>query len=114
MVRPKAVISCYEEPGGMVGVEDAEHHLVSTVLKKDVVPRAGGCRGDVCVDEGQCGYLESSLNCQIFRSVIIEKYVTVRHPIGDGLVDESNKSSASGRAISPEPDSGIACELLER
>ena len=45
-----------------------------------------------------------------FRRVIVRKYVTIRHPIGDRLMDESN--GRSGQAITP--DSGIACELLKR
>ena len=100
-------------------VKVAEYHLVSTILQKSVevggvVPRAGGRRGNVYIDEGQCGSAEVSLDCQNFRCVIIWKYVIVRHSIGDGVVDESDKSytAAYGRAITP--DSGIAYELLER
>ena len=46
------VISCSEEPGGMMVVKVAKHHLHSTVLQKGikvggVVPRAGGRNADV-------------------------------------------------------------------
>ena len=39
-------------------------------------------------------------------------YVTIRHPIGDGVVDKSNKSSTATSCRVITPDSGIACELL--
>ena len=44
------VISGSGEPGGLVGVQVAKHHLVSTVLQKSVkvrgvVPKAGGAEG---------------------------------------------------------------------
>ena len=82
---------------------DGEHykvaklHLVSTVLQKSVrvrgvVPEAGGLRGDVYIDKGQCGSPEVGFDCQDFCCVIIGENVTVRHPIGDGVVDESDKS----------------------
>ena len=43
----------------------------------------------------------------------MSKYVTIRHPVVDGMVETSNESTttASGWAITP--DGGIACELLE-
>ena len=114
------VISSSGEPGGMVGVKVAELHLVSMILQygvkvgdvADVAPRTGGCRGDVYIDEGQCGSLEVSFDCHYFCHDIIRKYVIVRYPIGDGVVDESDKSftDASSRVITP--DSGVACELL--
>ena len=103
----------------MVSVKVAKNHLVSTVLQKSVevrgvVPRAGGCTGDVYIDKGQCGSSEEGLNCQNFCSVIIGENATVRHPIGDGVVYEGDKSPTAtpGRAIAP--NSGIVCELLER
>ena len=37
---------------------------------------------------------------------------TIMHSVGDGVVDESEKSTASGRVIAPV--GGIACELLVR
>ena len=41
------------------------------------------------------------------------RYVTIGHPVGDGVVDQSDKSTttASGRAIAP--DGVIVCELFE-
>ena len=57
---------------------------------------------------------EVCLDCQNFRRVIIGENATVRHPIGDGVVDEGDKSPTAtpGRVIAP--DIGIVCELLER
>ena len=102
-----------------MGIKFPKHHLVSAVLQKgvkvgDVISRAGGRREDVYIDEGQCGSPEVSLDCQNFSCVVIRKYVIVRHPVQDGVVDESDKSSTavSGRAITP--DSFIACEFLEK
>ena len=99
-------ISGSGEPGGIVGVKVARHHLVSTVLQKSVkirgvVPRTGRRRRDVCIFEGQCGSPEVSLDCQNFRPVIIGEDATVRYPIRDGVVDEGDKSPTAtpGRAI---------------
>ena len=99
-------ISGSGEPGGIVGVKVARHHLVSTVLQKSVkirgiVPRTGGRRGDVCIFEGQCGSPEVGLDCQNFRRVIIGEDATVRYPIRDRVVDEGDKSptATSGWAI---------------
>ena len=74
---------------------------------------AGGRRGDIHIDKGQYGSSEVGLDCQNFFRVIIREYVTIRHLVCDGVVDESDKSTttASGRAI--VPDGGIACEPLE-
>ena len=99
-----------------MGVKVAKHHLVSPVLQKSVkvrgaVPRSRGRRGDVYIDKGQCGSPEVGLNCQNFRNVIIGEDSTVRHPIGDGVVDKS-PTATPGRDIAP--DSGIVCKLLER
>ena len=68
---------------------------------------------DINIDEGQCGHPEVDLNCLNFRHVVVREYVTIRHPVGDGMVDKSNVSSttASGRTIAPH--GGIVCELLE-
>ena len=93
------VISGSGKPGGMVGVKVAKHHLVSTVLQKSAkvrgdVYRAGGRGGGgyVNIDEGQSGSPEDGLDCQNFRRVIIGEDASVRHPIGDGVVDEGDKS----------------------
>ena len=102
-----------------MGVEIAKHHLVSTILQKGVkisavVSRARERRGDVYIDEGQFGSPKVSLDCQDFRRIIVGKNVTIRHPIGDEVVDESNKSSTAASCRAITPDSGIAGELLER
>ena len=104
------------EPGGMMDVKEvAKHHLVIMVLQKGVkvvgvVPGAGEQRRNIYIDEGKCGHPEIGLNCQNFRRVVVREYVTVRHPVRDGMVDKSNESNttASGRAIAS--NGGIACE----
>ena len=54
------------------------------------------------------------LDCQNFRRVIVGEDATVKHPIGEGVLDEGDKSPTAtpGRAIAP--DIGIICELFER
>ena len=98
-------------------IKVANHHLVSTVLQKrvevsGVVPRAGRRGGDVNIDDGQCGSPEVGLDCHNFRRVIIGEDASVKHPIGDGVVNEGGKSPIA--APSRRPNSGIVCELLER
>ena len=97
-------------------VKVTKHHLVSTfhhngVKVGGVVPGGRRTQGDIHVDESQCGSPEVCLDCQNFCRVVIEEYVIIKHPVGDGVVYESDKSTASGRAIAPDGD--IACELLQ-
>ena len=88
-----------------MGVKVTKHHRVSMFLQKSVevrgvVPRAGRRGGDVDIDEGQRGFPEVCLDCQDFRLVIIGEDASVRHPIGDGVVDEDDKSVLHRRSRS--------------
>ena len=68
-------------------------------------------QGDIQVDKSQCGPPKVGLDCKNFCLVVTGEYVTVRHPVGDGVLDESDKSITTDRAIAP--DGGMACELFE-
>ena len=99
-----------------MGVEFAEHHLVSTVLQVGVKIRGTGRRtagtGNIDIKKGYCYPPEVGLNCQDFRRGIVWEYVIIKHLAGDGMVDESVKSTtASERAFAP--DGAILCELFE-
>ena len=59
-------------------------------------------QGDIQVDESQCGPPKVGLDCKNFCLVVIGEYVTVRHPVGDGVLDESDKSITTDRAIAPD------------
>ena len=55
---------------------------------------------------------EVNLNYQDFQGGIIGEYVTIRHSVGDEMVDKSDKSTTIS-VWAFTPDGGIVCEIFE-
>ena len=56
--------------------------------------------------------LRVGLNFQDFSHGLVGECVTIRNPVGDGMVNESdNSTTASERTLAP--DASIVCELFE-
>ena len=81
----------------------AQHHLVFRSTRRASKSGAWfrgqrGRMGDANVDKGQCGSPKVGLDCQNFRrNIVWWENATVRHPIGDGVVDECDKSRSATR-----------------